>query len=241
MPHWPSGPEVIQKIKEMSAEPVTILAFSSGKDSLAAYLALRPHFERIIPVYKYSVPNLEFIEEGLRYYEHKMGTPIERIPHDSLYRMLNNYVFQPPGRWEILMDHRLPRLDRQKCHEPIIQQLGLHKGTWTALGTRRDDSPARRMNFITHGPINFKARTYSPVWDMTKGQLVTLIRKSGWKLPMEYRIFGRSFDGLDFRFLFGIRRYFPRDYRKILDWFPLAELEIKRYEYAKKRQARKEV
>ena len=242
MPHqWPSGPETILKVKELSGDPeTTILGFSGGKDALAAWLVLCPHFDHIVPVYKYLVPDLEFIEEGLCYFERAFQTPIIRIPHDSLYRMLRNFVFQPPGRWEVIQDHRLPKLDRQRSHEPIIKELGLDPGTWTAIGTRRDDSPARRMHFAVHGPINHKARTFCPVWDMTKAQLVALIRASGVKQPAEYRIFGRSFDGLDFRFLWGIKHNFPRDYRRILDWFPLAQLEILRYEYAQKRKARHE-
>ena len=41
--------------KSVSAEhPAVMLAFSGGKDSIAAWLAMRPYFSRIVPVYYYS-------------------------------------------------------------------------------------------------------------------------------------------------------------------------------------------
>src|SRR5688500_4971874 len=73
-----------------------LLAFSTGKDSIGAYIQLRRHFTDIIPFYLYLVPDLEFVEESLTYYESIMGRRILRLPHPSLYRWLNNLVFQAP-------------------------------------------------------------------------------------------------------------------------------------------------
>lgn len=46
------------------------------------------------------------------------------------------------------------------------------------------------------------------------------------QLPVDYKLFGRTFDGIDYRFLKPIKENFPRDYEKIITWFPLAELEL---------------
>ena len=73
-----------------------ILAFSTGKDSIAAWLQMRRYFKRIVPYYCYSVPNLGFVERSLAYYEDFFGTHIYRLPHRSLYRCLRGLVFQPP-------------------------------------------------------------------------------------------------------------------------------------------------
>ena len=48
------------------------------------------------------------------------------------------------------------------------------------------------------------------------------IRGAGIELPPEYAWFGRSFDGLDRRFLGPIQQHAARDYARILEWFPLA-------------------
>jgi hypothetical protein len=43
-------------------------------------------------------------------------------------------------------------------------------------------------------------------------------------------MFGRSFDGLDLRFLVPLKKHRPKDYAKVLEWFPLADLEVFRWE-----------
>ena len=63
-------------------------------------------------------------------------------------------------------------------------------------------------------------------------ELITQIREEeGIKLPIDYQHFGRSFDGIDYRFLHLIKEHFPTDYQKIIDLFPLAELEILKMKY----------
>lgn len=61
-----------------------LLAFSTGKDAIGAYIQLRRHFTDIIPFYLYLVPGLEFVEESLDYYEGILGRRILRLPHPSI-------------------------------------------------------------------------------------------------------------------------------------------------------------
>ena len=42
----------------------TLLAFSCGKDAVAAWLAIRDKFEEVIPYYLYLVPQFEFVDES---------------------------------------------------------------------------------------------------------------------------------------------------------------------------------
>jgi hypothetical protein len=67
-----------------------------------AWLRMRPHFERIVPVYKYLVPGLEFVEESLAYYERFFGTKIVQVPHPSMFRWLRNFTLQPPHHIALL-------------------------------------------------------------------------------------------------------------------------------------------
>jgi hypothetical protein len=218
-------------VQQIRAETDSVcLAFSCGKDSVLAWLALRPHFARIVPIWKYQVPGLEFVEAGLRYFEGFFGTPILRLPHPSLLRMLKYNVFQPPGRWEVLDELGVEEPTHEEIRDLACRKAGLPPGTWIAIGTRAADNPQRRLNFLRQGPIRPKITSFYPVWDVRKKELIATLKDAGCRLPSEYRCFGRSWDGLDFRFLWPIRRYFPRDYRRILEWFPLAELECFRYE-----------
>ena len=79
----PTGEEVIGQVRAACQD--TLLAFSAGKDAIAAWLAIRPHFERVIPYYLYLVPGLEFVEESLAFYERFFGAKIARLPHSRLY------------------------------------------------------------------------------------------------------------------------------------------------------------
>ena len=42
----------------------------------------------------------------------------------------------------------------------------------------------------------------------------------------------RSFSGIHAGYLLPIKKHAPKDYRKILEWFPLIEAECWRYERA---------
>lgn len=226
------GEAVVKKLADMG-RPV-LLAFSCGKDAIAAWLALRAGGVEVIPYYMYLVPGLEFVERSLRYYEQFFGVPIIRVPNPSLYRLLNNFIFQPIHRCEIIRDCHLPNFTTDQLRDYLIQDKNLSPETWTASGVRAADSLARRANFrMLKGALNHKRRMAYPVWDMTKAGLVELLKSENVKLPIDYRIFGRSFDGIDFRFIAPLRKHFPNDYAKILEWFPFAELEMKRHEYSK--------
>lgn len=58
-----TGAETIARVREHQSE--TLLAFSTGKDAIAAWLAVRDSFEAVHPYYLYLVPGLEFVEESL--------------------------------------------------------------------------------------------------------------------------------------------------------------------------------
>lgn len=225
-----SGAETIRSVRERQAE--TLLAFSTGKDAIAAWLAIRDHFDKVHPYYLYLVPGLEFVEEALAYYEKFFGVRIARLPHPSLHRWLNNFTFQPPERCAVIEQAALPEFDYTDIRQAMIEDHGLQADMLVGDGVRAADSPMRRIAIKTHGSISLNQGRYHPIWDWRKQDLIDCFRKHGVKLPVDYKLFGRSFDGLDLRFLLPLKRERPADYKKVLDFFPLAELEIFRWERA---------
>lgn len=207
------------------------LAFSAGKDSVAAWLQMRRHFDEITPVFFYLVPDLEFIEAGLAYYERFFGTRIMRLPHPSVYRMLAENVFQPPPNWPVTQAAGMVSLEFDEVWAEIYKEIEAGPEVLAGVGVRAADSVARRLSTITHGAVNLRTRQFFPIWDWNKARLVEEFEASGVKLPYEYTLFGRSFDGIDFRFLASIKEHFPRDYDRILEFFPLAELELLRMQW----------
>ena len=82
-----------------------------------------------------------------------------------------------------------------------------------------------------YGALNDNRWTFFPIFDWTKQQTIDAIRDSGVKLPIDYKLFGRSFDGLDWRFMKPLKEHLPDDYAKVVEWFPMVELEVKRIEW----------
>lgn len=215
---------------------VCVLSFSAGKDSVGSWLHLRRHFEHVVPVYLYLVPGLSFVEEGLTHYEQWFGQRVIRMPHPSLYRMLNNLTFQAPEHCQVIEQLRLPNFDYDDAFRVAMEDIGLPpKTTWTAVGVRAVDSLNRWAAIKQYGPLVARRRVFYPIYDWRKARLVEEITREGCGLPMDYDLFGRSFDGIDWRFLLPLRDRYPDDYRRILDFFPLAEAEVFRMDVRKAR------
>lgn len=230
MPHFDSSEQLNRYVAERSGG-VCLLSFSGGKDSVASWLHLQRSFSRVIPVYLYLVPRLSFVEESLRYFEEQFGTHILRLPHPSLYRMLNSFVFQPPENCAAIESLQLPEYDYDDAFE-VAKDIYDVPGCYTAIGVRATDSLNRWASIKQHGPLNEKRKTFYPIYDWSKDRLIAEIKRSGLKLPKaEYEMFGRSFDGLDVRFLKPIRDRYPEDFTRILEFFPLADIELARHEY----------
>lgn len=205
-----------------------ILAFSCGKDSIAAWLQMRKYFKRIVPYYCYLVPELEFVEKSLKYYEDFFECHIYRLPHASLYRLLRNLVFQPPQNVSKIADAPLvdDNYDDTMIGEIIRARANLPYDAYVGNGVRMADSPMRRLGIKNHGAVNHSQGKFYPIYDWKKADIIAALDEANVKLPIDYKLFGRTFDGIDYRFLKPIKDNFPRDYERIITWYPLAELEL---------------
>lgn len=224
-----------EEIRAELAEAGTpvLLAFSCGKDALASWLALQDSgVERIVPYYMYYVPGLQFVDESLDRFEQSFGQRIARYPHPSLYRWLNNFVFQVPERLAIIEAARLPEPTYEQIVQIIRDDFELPESTWVADGVRAADSIVRRASIKTHGPMKSSSRKVSVIWDWQVAEVRSRIASAGIALPVDYEWFGRSFDGIDARFTGPLREHAPRDYERILEWFPLTGLDLMRQELA---------
>lgn len=226
---WPTGAEVIRLVRQET--DTIILSFSNGKDSLATWCVLKEAGFRIVPFYAQFVPKLGFIERSLEYYENFFDTHIYRVVDPNFYHWLATYGFQPPERLRTLDWLDLPRFNYVDIQAGIARTVGMDDETyWCAVGTRASDSLNRMLSFKHHGPVNLISRRFYPIYDLHKLDLIPIFQKAGVKLPPDYRLFGRSFCGLDYRFMKTIKETYPEDFEIIKFWFPLIELEFAKYE-----------
>lgn len=208
-----------------------LLSFSLGKDSIGAWIEMRRYYDEIVPFYLYLVPGLEFVEESIAYYEKVFGTHIIQLPQPSLYGMMSNLVFSSPPIGDLYLNSDIPSFTYEDLRTLLAEALDWNPGsTWYATGVRANDSLNRWGAIKRFGAIYEKTHKFFPIYDWNKKRLYDEIKASGIKLPVDYRMFGRSFDGIDYRFLVKIKKYYPRDYEKILTLFPFADMEIYRRE-----------
>ena len=231
----PPSTEIRRRLKEED-RPVCV-AFSGGKDCVAATLALMDEGVDVRPAHLYLIPGKEpmtaigFVEDALNRYEDQLGVEIRRYPHPSLYRWLTEYIFQPPERVATIRAARFKKVTYEEMWDAIRDDLDLDADTWIADGVRASDSLVRRASIKKHGAMKTGSRKVSPIYDWLQGSVHDFIDMHGIDLPIDYELFGRSFDGLDYRFVKPIKEHLPEDYEQIKAWFPLIDLEILRNEF----------
>lgn len=228
--------DVCSIVRELCGHDKALLSFSCGKDSWAAWLSARDHFD-FTPYYLYLVPGLEFVEEYLAYAEQKLGKRVIRLPHPAFYRWINTLMFQAPERIKIIEAVGWPKFEYDDMREAVIEDCGLPENCWVADGVRAADSPMRRASLLKSQGVSVNKRYFHPCWDWNKERLLTELVAANIKLPIDYELFGRSFDGLDLRFLIKIKAHLPRDYATILEWFPLVDMELARYEFCQRKKS----
>jgi hypothetical protein len=219
----------------------SVLAFSRGKDSLSCAIVMIEAGIEVIPVHYFMVPDLPLVEESLDYYERVLfKRRVLRFPHPAMMQWLETGTFQTMATYEIIDATEWSRPIPINNGFNVIRKMVLAdegldgKKVLNAVGVRQHDSPLRFMSFQKHGPIRESAQSWFPVWDYNKAKLEETIRRSGISLPIDYQLFGRSFDGLARQYLVPIKRHRPEDWRKILEWYPLADVEVWKYERQEK-------
>lgn len=223
-----SGPDVIKRIQQETDE--IAVAFSYGKDSLATYLSVKDEFKRVVPFFREFVPGMQFIERRLAYYEDILGTHIVRVNHVNFFRMIRHALWQPPHRIPMIDAMNIPDVDYKQINQLVFADQGLPPDVFTAAGVRAADSPQRRATAKSRGAINWNERVFWPVWDLSHAEVGDMLRKHNIKLSPEYEWWGTSFDGLRRFFLKDIREHWPEDYDLILQYYPFADMEFRRYE-----------
>jgi 3'-phosphoadenosine 5'-phosphosulfate sulfotransferase (PAPS reductase)/FAD synthetase len=224
--------EIVSLLKQ---EKKVTLGFSTGKDSLACALICRNFEIEYIPFYFFLCPDLEFVEKSITKYEKLLEIKIIQIPHPVLYDFLRHQDFQPPKMIEYLADQNLPKLtfeDLVFCH---LDSVGDSRRYYDVAGVRASESFNRRMVFKKRGGgIDIENKKIYPIWDWKKSDVLDFLTANNIPFSDDYMIWNRSYDGMKYQFLFGVKKHYPSDWLKLLEYFPLLEAELFRYEQNRK-------
>lgn len=221
-------------IKFLESQDLVTLGFSTGKDSLACALLLKELGVKFIPFFFYHIPDLHFVNQNLKKYEDFFKMEIIQLPHPMLYDYLRHQDFMPPKMIEELADYEFPVLSFEDMISAWLEDNNIDKDPYDIVGMRADESFNRRMIFRKQGFYNHEKKKVYPISLWRKKDVMTYITASGTSVTEDYKIWNRSFDGLKYQFLFGVKQHYPDDFQTIKEYFPLIELELFRYEQNKK-------
>jgi hypothetical protein len=113
----------------------------------------------------------------------------------------------------------------------ILAQTGCNM---SVIGVKGSDSLNRKTNFQMAGPYNAEQRMYSINWRLKKNAPLNIITEAKCPLPKYYLWLGRSPELLfDSEYAF-IKKYYPEDWKIVLDYLPDAEVRVKNFEMDEK-------
>ena len=230
---WPHGAALWRECAADQKGGPFLVSFSRGKDSIAASLALLEAGYELVPFYCERVPGISFVEESLDYFErHLFKRHIIRALHPSTAGQLKSGTFHPPHYLPIDEALGVADFTYADVQSLVILKEKLSPRTWSATGLRAADSQMRRKSIAIRGPKAPGKRTVAAIWDWNLERVTQIITRAGIKLPADYQLYGRTFDGLMGEFVAPLKKHFPADYAKVLELFPLVEAEVFRYERA---------
>jgi hypothetical protein len=229
---------VAKKAYDKGIRKVTI-GFSTGKDSVVGLDMLLKAGIEPIPIYFYCVPGLKFIENNLKMYEDHFGLKIVRLPHPMFYDYINHQDWQNPHRSVTLY-----------CN--MYGKSSFSEQTWMYLEIRRvknrqskidveydcncmkmADSLNRRLLLSKKPDIDEEKKIIYLAKYLTNKDCFDYMKENGIPLTDDYKIWGRSWDGLKYDYTMGVKKYYPDDYELIKEYFPLIDAEILRYKLVK--------
>ena len=123
---------------------------------------------------------------------------------------------------------------RADAMRAALEDRGLDAdAAWTLVGIRAADSLQRRQAMLTTGGVNAKRRIAYPVWDWHKDDLLRVVRESGVQLAPDYRVWGQTFDGVDERFMVGLREHYPEDYERVRALYGAVDADRARWRFGR--------
>jgi hypothetical protein len=152
------------------------------------------------------------------------------MPNPALWDWWYNFTYQAPRNLQPLMQRGDFRYSWDDLFDAVKYHMRLPDRTHTAIGVRMADSPNRRTSILRYGAINSDRSTFYPCYDWNKADILTAFVTAGVRMSPEYTVFGRTFDGLDYRFLGPLKERYPKDYARVLEMYPLAEAVMLRHE-----------
>jgi 3'-phosphoadenosine 5'-phosphosulfate sulfotransferase (PAPS reductase)/FAD synthetase len=228
-------------VSEIDRRP--LVSFSCGVDSIAMWLRLKElndkhhvfDMDHAVFFYMYFIPDLPFVEDYLQYFEEREGVTIARVPHNLFLESMANWHWQTPSRSKAIETMQRSKgafvqMTKEQIEEYIKGSMGYLQDAYTCIGVKAGDSAMRRMAMRKTQGLNQTKRKFYAIADYENRDVYDIIKRHGIKVPVDYRLFGISYENLQYRFAKIISEQCPVSWEMCKEWFPMIELSLARYE-----------
>lgn len=214
-----------------------ILHFSCGADSVASFLKLRENGIEPILVYKYFIKDLPMVKNYIDYFEKKFNVHIYQFPHTLFTEMMDNALYQKPVKavnkfMNDIYKFDFPNYTKENFDMGLADLVG--GDVVFHLGLRYTDGIRRYQHLMKHG-CSFENKFY-PIASFKVSDIHNLLDKYDCLLPIEYGLWGISFESPRSFNLPLIRDNCPKTYEMIKQKFPMIVAECYRPQYNKLNQ-----
>lgn len=197
-----------------------LVSFSMGKDSIVTLDLCFKYFKNVQSFFMYLVPSLEFQEKALQKYEKRYNTKIIRVPH------FEDSDFYRYGSFRSA-DYSVPKVKINNIYEYVRE---LTRIEWISGGEKINDSIVRRAMLKHSGSIDIQRKRFFPVMYWTDKEIKHYMKMNKLFYPKFNQELGFSFHSLAGKQLSAIKEIYPKDYQRILKFFPEAQAGVLQYE-----------
>lgn len=223
---------IINTLKQRTNK-VILFHSGTGKDSIALCDILSKQFEKVVCIFMYLVPELDFENKYITWAERKYSNiTFYKTPHF----VLNSFIKR--GYLGIKIKKSINNMTISKIDKMARLKFNID---FSVYGMKKNDGFTRRiqLNAYKNGICEATNKAY-PLLDMKNSEVLNYISDNDLIHPFNYGGIKPS-SGCDIsnpEFLTYMRRYYPEDLKKIYNTFPMCEALLFKYDtYGEKIEA----
>lgn len=207
---------------ELIRNKTNVLHFSTGADSVASFLKLRENGIEPILIYQYFIKDLPMVKNYIDYFEKKFNVHVYQFPSTLWAEHYDKAFYQPPlmyreKYWNKLTQYGLWLYNKDFFRKNIADSLG--GDVVFHLGLRYTDGVFRYRHLLKNG-VYFGNKFY-PVASYKVCDIQDILKKYDCKLPIEYKLWGISFESPRAFNINLIKENCPETFNMIKERFPL--------------------
>jgi len=202
-------------------DKTNILHFSCGADAIASYLRLKEFEIKPILVYHYFIKGLPIHQNYIEWFEKKFNERVYQFPStlfsEMLYKGLYQYPVQSRKKFYDIIGYELQGHSKEKFDRFLADSIG--GDVVFSLGLKYTDGLRRYQHLSKNGCSH--GNKFYPIASFQVKDIQAILEKYDCLLPIEYGLWGTSFESPRAWNINLIKENCPVTYKMILQWFPL--------------------